>query len=178
VAKVRSRLLVIDASIARSSGDTSQHPTAQLCCEFLQAVLTLCHRMALTPPIREEWNKHQSRFASRWRTSMMARKKIEIVKVASEHSLANRLTRTGRNEYVAAILEKDRRLIEAALATDQRVASLDDQVRKHLQATVAKLPEVAAVCWVNPAKSEEQCIAWLKSGAPAERPRMLGHARS
>jgi hypothetical protein len=51
VAKVRSRVLVIDASIARAAGDASQHPTAQNCCDFLQAVLDLCHRMALTEPI-------------------------------------------------------------------------------------------------------------------------------
>jgi hypothetical protein len=128
VAKVRSRVLVIDASIARASGDTSRHPTAQNCCEFLEAMLSPCHRMALTPPIQDEWNKHQSRFARTWRTSMMARKKIDIVQAAPEHSLEKRITPAERDKSIAAILEKDHRLIEAALATERRVASLDDQV--------------------------------------------------
>ena len=55
-------------------------PRPSNCCEFLQAVLDVCHRMVLTAPIREEWNKHQSRFARTWRVSMMARKKIEVVR--------------------------------------------------------------------------------------------------
>jgi len=63
VAKVRSRVLVIDASIARAAGDVSMHPTSRNCRDFLQAVLDTCHRMALTTPIKEEWNRHQSRFA-------------------------------------------------------------------------------------------------------------------
>ncbi len=106
---------------------------------------------------------------------MMARKKIAMVEVTPEHSLKKRFTRAERDKSVAAILEKDRCLIEAALATEQRVASLDDQVRGHLQATVLTLLEVAAICWVNPAKPEERCIDWLNSGAPAERSRTLGY---
>ena len=93
MAKCASRVLVIDASIARAAGDLSKHPTSRNCCEFLQAVLDLCHRMVLTPPIREEWNKHRSRFASKWRVSMMARKKIEFCEVAAHHSLEKRIMR-------------------------------------------------------------------------------------
>jgi len=70
VAKVPFPVLVIDASIAHAAGVTSKHPTDQKCCEFLQAVLDVCHRMVLTAPIREEWNKHQSGFARMWRVSM------------------------------------------------------------------------------------------------------------
>jgi hypothetical protein len=67
-------------------------------------------------------------------------------------------------------------LIEAALATDERVASLDDKVRRHLQDHCSKLPEVATICWVNPSNPDERVIAWLESGAPADRFRTLGHA--
>ena len=80
-------MLVIDASIAMAAGETSMHPTSRNCREFLQAVLTVCHRMVLTEPIQEEWTRHESRFARTWRKSMMARKKIEIVEVTADHSL-------------------------------------------------------------------------------------------
>jgi hypothetical protein len=175
VAKVRSRVLVIDASIARAEGDVSMHPTSCDCREFLQAVLKLCHRMAMTGPIQEEWNKHQSRSARGWRTSMVARKKVEFVKVAPHLTLEKRIERAVVDTHLAAIIDKDRRLIEAALVTEERVISLDDHVRRHLQDHVAQLPEVRPICWVNPTTPEEQAVAWLKAGGTAERSRMLGH---
>lgn len=173
MAKVRSRVLVIDASIARAAGDVSMHPTSRNCREFLQAVLTICHRMAMTEAIQVEWNKHQSRYARRWRTSMVARKLIKFVEVAPHLSLERRIERAVVNTYLAAIIDKDRRLIEAALVTEQRVISLDDHVRRHLQDHIAKLPEVRSICWVNPCTPDEQAIPWLESGAPPERTRML-----
>ena len=84
MAKVRSRVLVIDASIARAAGEVSMHPTSRDCREFLQAVLRLAHRMAMTARIQEEWNKHQSNFARRWRTAMVARRRIDFVEVAPQ----------------------------------------------------------------------------------------------
>ena len=105
---------------------------------------------------------------------MMARRKVEIIDVAAHHSLEKRLQRARLDDPVAAIIEKDRHLIEAALATDKRVASLDDRVRNHLRNQAAKLPEVQSICWVNPNSNDEAAIAWLESGAPPERPRMLG----
>ena len=97
---------------------------------------------------------------------MMARKKIEIVEVPSHLSLEKRIKLAVADKRVVAIIEKDRRLIEAALATDQRVASLDDKVRKHLQDHRSKLPEVASICWVNPNTPAEGVVAWLESGHP------------
>jgi hypothetical protein len=176
VAKVRSRVLVIDASIARAAGDVSMHPTSRSCREFLQAVRQHGHRMAMTEPIQEEWNKHQSRFARGWRTSMVARKRIEFVEVAPHLTLEKRVARVVADEFLAVIIDKDRRLIEAALVTEKRVTSLDDHVRKHLQDHLPRLPEVRSICWVNPCTSEEGAVAWLEAGAPAERTRRLGYA--
>jgi hypothetical protein len=175
VAKARSCLLVIDASIARAAGDVSMHPTSRSCREFLQAVGDLGHRMAMTTPIQEEWNKHQSGFARRWRASMMARKKLEIVKVSSHLSLRVHIELVVAAKRIIAIIENDRHLIEAALATDQRVASLDDEVRTSLQVYHAALPGVALICWVNPREPDEKVIAWLESGAPADQFRTLGY---
>ena len=177
VAKVRSRVLVIDASIARAAGDVSMHPSSRDCREFLQAVLRICHRVAMTGPIREEWNKHQSRFARGWRTSMVARKKMEFVTVDPHLTLEKRIERAVVDAHLAAIIDKARRLIEAALVTEERVISLDDHVRRHLQDHVAQLPGVRSICWVNPSMSDEQAVDRLDEGAPAERFRTLGFQR-
>jgi hypothetical protein len=175
LAKVRSRVLVIDASIAMAAGEISMHPTSRNCREFLQAVLDICHRMVLTKPIQDEWNRHQSSFARKWRASMMARKKIVLADVSADVCLQNEIARFVFNESTAAIIEKDRHLIEAALVTDKRVASLDDRVRRRLHETGQRLPHVASICWVNPNTPGEQAIGWLEAGTPDERFRKLGY---
>jgi hypothetical protein len=106
---------------------------------------------------------------------MMARRKVERVQIGVHHSLEKRVARARLATGVAAVIEKDRHLIEAALATDRRVASLDDHVRQHLRDHAAKLSEVQSISWVNPIKCEETRVAWLESGAPDERSRTLGY---
>jgi hypothetical protein len=105
---------------------------------------------------------------------MMARRKVEIVDVSAHHSIEKHIQGAKRDEPVGAIIEKDRHLIEAALATDRRIASLDDRVRNQVRAHAAELRVVRSICWVNPNIASEIPIAGLESGAPAEKSRMLG----
>jgi hypothetical protein len=131
--------------------------------------------MAMTSSIRAEWDIHQSRFARTWRLSMMARKKIQYVEVDPHHSLQRRLPRAAKDPSILAIMEKDRHLLEAALVTDRRVVSLDEKVREHFRAHQPALREVREICWVNPEFAEQELLAWLERGAPADRSLMLGH---
>ncbi|MGA9382780.1 MAG: hypothetical protein WBV73_28800 [Phormidium sp.] len=62
-----SKLLVIDASVARAAGgESAKSPTSKYCRDFLLAVLDISHRVVMTPDIRKEWDKHQSSFARTW----------------------------------------------------------------------------------------------------------------
>ena len=59
-----SKRLVIDASVARAAGgEDATFPISVYCRDFLQAVLDISHRVVMTPDIRDEWNKHQSKSA-------------------------------------------------------------------------------------------------------------------
>jgi hypothetical protein len=109
---------------------------------------------------------------------MMARRKVVFVTIPAQHSLEDRIRRLKLGDSVLAIIEKDRHLIEAALATDKRVVSIDERVRQHLRTHARNLPEILSLCWSNPALPDEKCIAWLESGAPAERSRLLGHTET
>src|SRR4051812_31115831 len=129
----------------------------------------------MTAPIQEEWNKHQSRFARRWRLSMMARRKVKIVEIEVHSFLERRFPKVAASPFILAIMEKDRRLVEAALLSDQRIASLDETVRKHFRDHGERLPELRKICWVNPDNVDDDVCDWLKNGAPAERSRMLGY---
>ena len=73
---------------------------------------------------------------------------------------------------------KDACLIEAALATDRTVASLDESVRSLFRRAAGQVGELRAIVWVNPELEEDEPIPWLERGALAEPDRMLGYALS
>ena len=131
--------------ITMAAGDISMHPTSRSCREFLLAVLEICHHVVMTYPIKEEWDKHQSGFARRWRLSMVARKKLEVVQIEENYSLEEQFSQLAAHPRVLAIMDKDRHLIEAALASDKRVASLDDEVRTYFREHRHCLPELRQI---------------------------------
>ncbi len=175
MAKIRSRLLVVDASIARAAGDVSTHPTSRRCRDFLLAIREICHQLVMTAPIQHEWDKHQSRFARTWRLSMLAKKKLRVLESDAQRSLEKRLPRVVIDPFILAIMEKDRCLVEAALLSEKRIASLDDTVREHFQDYRDSLPELKSICWVNPDATDEDLCDWLRAGAPIQRFRTLGY---
>ena len=177
MAKVESKQLVIDASVARAAGPLgATHPTAANCRNFLQAVLDICHQVVMNPEIREEWNKHQSRFARTWLGQMVARKKLVTLKaIPIDPDLWEFLENLVENDNQRAKIVKDIHLLEAALASDQRIVSLDDNTaRKWFNQAAIDHPPLQEIVWVNPDVEAEQPIDWLKRGAPEEPQRMLG----
>jgi len=68
-------------------------------------------------------------------------------------------------------------LIEAAIATDRIVISLDDNTARRFFGRVAvQVDELKEIVWVNPAKiEEEKPIEWLEKGAEAQSDRLLGN---
>jgi hypothetical protein len=82
-----------------------------------------------------------------------------------------------RSDITATLCKEmleDIHLIEAALATDKTLLSLDKQVRRHFKLFLPQLPELEAVSWQNPAEAEE-ILDWLEKGAPPDEHRMLGY---
>ncbi len=171
-----SRRLVIDASVARASGGAeATYPTSKHCRDFLQAVLTICHHMVLTPDIAVEWKTHRSKFARTWQTAMMARKKVVRVEVAMPSILLAKIKAVAASDKDSAAMFKDLCLIAAALATDQTVISLDETVRQLFRQAAASVGELRSVVWVNPDQVAEQSIIWLENGAKPDKERRLSN---
>jgi hypothetical protein len=163
-----SKVLVVDASVVRAAGE-SEHPVSSANREFLNSVLELCHRVAMTPQIGAEWRRHQSKVTGRWRVAMYARKKIVRLEAPGNPELRSRLTHGHRSADRDAIL-KDAHLIEACLKADRIVASLDENARALFQAD-----ELNAVTWVNPVSERTRIQAWLEQGAPPVDEWQLGY---
>ncbi len=170
-----SRRLVIDASVAGSAGgEEATHPTSKQCRDFLKVVLSMSYWVVMTPDITAEWKKHQSIFARQWRLSMVARRKVYHINPAIDEALRSKIERTAIRESDLEVMRKDFRLIEAALATDKIVISLDEVVRTLFATAAGSVGEIRRVVWINPDRTEEQPLPWLEKGAKPEKNRTLG----
>lgn len=171
-----SKRLVIDASVARSAGkENATYPTSKHCRDFLNTVLDISHRVVMTPDIRDEWQKHESNFAGEWRRRMLAKRKLDIhLDIVVDDELWSQIEGFTESDKEREAMIKDLRLIEAALATDKIVISLDEKVRNLFEKAADEVDELKEVVWVNPAKPEEKAIFWLKNGAAPEKERKLG----
>ena len=169
-----SKRLVIDTDVARASGDEdATDPRAIHCRDFLKEVRAQDHRVVMTRKISDEWKRHRSRFAFEWRVSMDARRKIDRINPPEDQTLQDKITTTTSDENEIEVMEKDFHLLQAALATDQTVISLDETVRELFARTAQSVGEIQHIIWVNPDRLEEQPILWLQNGAPPEAHRQL-----
>ncbi len=174
--------LVIDASLARSAGETDSLASSRAR-HFLNAVLEICHRTIFTPAIRAEWDRHQSNFTRKWRVQMHSRKKIDVLPLAQNESLRKGLLKTVRNltnpEEQASnerAIEKDCHLIEAALAADRIIASSDRKARNLFARGCQTVHEIQPIMWImHDQEAMESLKAWLEDGAPDEMVRRLMH---
>ena len=147
MSSVSSRLLVIDASVVRAAGETI-HPVSSACREYLLAIRRICHRVGMTEKIREEWDRHMSRFTRKWRRSMAARRKPDVrLTPANIH-----LNISEFSAHAQATIEKDRHLLEAASAADNVIVTLDESFKKALAETPSGTSLLNSVRWFNPVK--------------------------
>ena len=161
-----SQRLVIDASVARSAGpETATFPRSKRCRDLLKTTLAVCHRVVITPAIRDEWNRHQSRFAKEWRTAMVARKKLLFINVPEDLDLRGRIEAVAGKDRDQEAMLKDVHLVEAAHATDRTVISLDDTVRDLFAEVSRKIRDLRTIVWVNPDEYEDGAASWLEGGA-------------
>lgn len=184
MARKISRRLVIDASVARSA-TMSQDSTSTACREFLQEVLTVCHRVILTREIEREWqyvalqirsraDEVRSRFLVGWMFAMGRKGKLLRPHVASEAALRDKINHLGIAEQTRQTISEDLHLIEAALAADHIVISRDDEVHSLLRSITRSCPEISKVIWCNPVLRRVDCAEWLRNGARSVKVWQLG----
>jgi hypothetical protein len=174
-----SRRLVIDASVARSAGGAgATFPASKHCRDFLLQMRLRSHRVVFTEPVYAEWKKHESTFARTWRASMVARKMLVRSQVPEDPVLRDELKEAGETERGRSAMTKDAHLIEAALAMDRTVVSLDDAVRALFGAATKCVAVLRDVIWANPAKPAENCLKWLDDGARPDAHRRLSAWRT
>jgi hypothetical protein len=170
----RSKCLVIDTDIASSAGgENAQAQRSKQCRDVLMAVRDASHKVVVTEMISEEWRKHQSNFTRTWLRSMYAKRKVCQVDVLVNDELRHKVEQSVVEDKKREAMLKDIHLIEAALATDKTIISMDETVRLYFCEMLRKIAVLKHIVWVNPSKDDELCIEWLHDGAESAKERML-----
>lgn len=173
----QSFVIVVDSSVAMAfGGPKATYPDSKACRDFCSTMLRVCHRVILTPDIKEEWRRHASSFARKWLSAMVARRKFSYL---DEGAVFDRELRQGIRAFAVsdndrAAMDKDCRLLEASIATDKRIASLDEDARTRFARVSQSVGVIKAIVWVNPSQDPAAKIEWLESGAPDRRELRLG----
>jgi hypothetical protein len=152
--------LVVDASVARAAG-TTQAPISKNCRITLLAIYDEGHLVVMTNDINAEWRKHNSIYARKWLGSMVARKKVVRIDIEPSLDLRKTIDQVDTSEKNRQAMAKDVHLLEAALATDRKVLSLDDVVRTLFAKLCQQYSSIKLVLWLNPNTEAEQVIQWL-----------------
>jgi hypothetical protein len=109
---VRSRRMVVDASVARGSGgEDTEFPDSKYCRDLLLAIRRVGHRLVMTPEIAAEWDRHQSRFALTWRTSMAKMGNVVVLDAVAVCALREELPGLSLGTGVRAAILKDLHLL-------------------------------------------------------------------
>jgi hypothetical protein len=166
-----------------AGGIDEQDPVPARSRDALQAILTICHRVCLSPELSAEWKRHQSRFARGWLTQVYARRKVIRCDLPPCGHILDDLRifpRTTQADFEA--IAKDIHLFAAALATpDAAVLSGDNRVaaaiRKVCTDTATATSRVVAhVLWINPVADHMTLHAWMLETGPAQPHWRLGTA--
>jgi hypothetical protein len=161
--------LVIDASVARAAGGKDAvHEAARACRDALLGVLRYCHQIVATDDILSEWRRHRSRFSSTWLVSMYARKRVWRGGVPTNADLHEQIASSIDNARRRAAFEKDFHLVEAAIATDQIIMTLDKELKGILFACCGSFAQLQRILWPDPAEPAIDLDTWLKEGARPE----------
>ncbi len=175
--------VVIDACVADCSDPKPREARRSRSCRvFLEHIRSLKFAAAYTAELKKEWDQHSraSRFITLWRTQMKSRGRLVMappqtsLRAAVADACCDR--RILQPSEIKEVV-KDWPVVEAAVATDRRVASLDDAARARFSRLSARVDALRRVVWVNPEKTGESPIDWLQRGAPEQDSRTLEYWR-
>lgn len=176
--------MVIDASIARASSradkvlepDTTDYNILKgvRCRDFLDAFRTTKHLLVMTREIYAEWQKHQSNYAESWYATMLRQSQVFACKPNPNPTLENDILLAEKDPNVQNAMQKDLLLIHGCLSADRYVASKEEKVRRYFSNAAQTVPELQAICWVDPTEHIDALADWLKRDAPMNEQRKLG----
>lgn len=167
-----SKKLVVDKDVFCAAGLKSDPKSRSFVCRnILDAIFEICHRVVISKDINREWrhdlDQHPARYGFAWLAKMQSKRKV--IKLENDELTEIKLDSITASVNCEAAIRKDIHLVEAALASDIRIISMDEAVRKCLSKTLDQFENLKPLLWVNPERESDKCLAWLKAGAPLRK---------
>lgn len=142
--------IVIDADIARSSGDGNNRSQVSTDCHlYLKSVEDCRHSAAFDSRLAEEWDKHQSGYARKWRYGMLSRDKIAFSDEKTYH-ISKALESQAIDEFIRNIITKDIHLAEIAIQFDFVIATKDKKFIRAIFQNCLDIPVISQLYWHSP----------------------------
>lgn len=117
----QSRLLAVDASILGGANKSSG-----ACARTLEDIMLICHRVLVSKDVLDEWTKHQTAYAKKWRAMMYGKKKL--LPVAADNTAIKAEIEANvpmQNTAEKRAMLKDAHLLAVALAGDGLLLTAD-----------------------------------------------------
>jgi hypothetical protein len=163
MARKKGRMVVIDADVARSAGET-ENQISRSCRNFLKLILENSHIIVTTDRLNAEWEMHQSNYFRKWKVIMVSRKLFKKIIIDENDGFEDNITALNLIKNKEDIALKDIHLIEAAIKAENFIASRDDTARNVFCEISDLLRVIRKIVWMNPVAIKNDQIEWLKAG--------------
>ncbi len=169
--------LVIDASIAKGSGDRRFNPIGSspgdLSRKCLAAVREERHIAVFSCLLRREWRHHASLYSSEW-LKTMERKNLVADNEGEEFvGLLGPACACHDSETHRTALAKDFHLVRSALASGQTILSNETNFPTFIAKACPTVHELTSLFYANPAVEGDACRLWIKAGAEKDADRRI-----
>ena len=170
-----ARRIVVDADVGAHALGKEDDPLGPACREFLRTMRRKTrHQAVASKQLYTEWRTRGKR--SLWFKEMFQTTRFVVLKDTEDGELRDAIREAAPGPTACDEMLKDVHLLEAALVTDNTVASCNDAERRSF-ARVSGQPGLARIkgtVWMDPAKCDE-ATDWLLDGAPSREDWKLGH---
>lgn len=164
--------VIIDADIMHSASGR-ENDLAIRCREILDEVLNSEHELVRTPSMKVEWDNHATRYSLNWLRLMQSRRRLLDIEEV-ETGLAGAVTNLTILPAEKQIMLKDCHLLEAALASGERIISKDEAAYFHFYHASGTISQLRKIMWASPMRPKDTCAEWLAAGAKPETKRKIG----
>jgi hypothetical protein len=158
--------LVFDASIAKACGkSTAMYPTPMQCRNFLIELQKSHYDVVMTEDVQSEWKEYSSDFTKQWQCAMARKGRLKTIpNPEADLEIRNSIEPMAKTDQERVAINKDILLLEAALANDKRIVSLDENaIYKYYVANKSSVNKFHQLIWINPINITENSTEWLQN---------------
>lgn len=104
-----------------------------------------------------------------WQVQMESRGKIHRKRLARDEVLENRILEQFNDENDKRVVSKDFPFVQAALASDSIVLSMDERARARYSSVTGEIKEIRRLVWRNIDTDHHNTMNWIRAGAKRYR---------